>query len=155
MNITLTAAVAEDRTDDARHLAVCLGLHEGRDASDWLGAFGAARIDATGRRWRVLSGGVSADFVGRAVSATLTRPAADTGTLDADGRPTERGYVVNLTAARRAQAALLIWSPPEADTPAGPLPRAVDHPERLLVILGLPGLDALTAMGLLAEPDDI
>jgi hypothetical protein len=102
---------------------------------------------------------VRASFVTRAVMmGPIERPEQDVGTLDPDTGEYGPPYVVNLTGAHRAQDKLSIWQPatPDPETgemPDNPVPLA--DPSRIVAVVGMPGRQAIEAMGLLPldEPE--
>ena len=125
----LTVACCATMTDDASHLAMCLGQSDA-DAQTYVNA---GCQDAQGNLY------AAASFLSESMTqdpqGTLQRPAWDT-----------EPYTVNMTAAARAQAALVIWDGEE------PTPQAA--PGQITVVGGMPGRDALAAMGLTPVPDD-
>lgn len=132
--VTLTAACPEADRDDASHLAVCLGWQEGWQPDEWEMAFSAQYQDGQGNLFRVMSCRVGVSFVAAAsVMGPVGRPAEDV-----------EPYRVNLTAARRAQDKLVMWQPTD---PLQPVPTAAT--DRIVAVVGMSGVDALAAMGLL------
>ena len=126
-----TAACAADMQVDVPHLAMCLA----QGPADAATYDSLSRQDADGNLYAVAS--FLADRMTQDPQQALTRPAWDT-----------EPYIVNMTAAARAQAALVIWDG------EGPIPQAA--PGQITVVGGMPGPDALAAMGLSAveTPDD-
>lgn len=72
-------------------------------------------------------------------------------TLRALEPATEPQWGADMALAAQAQAALVVWPDPEAEEP-GTLPLA--QPDAISVIVGVPGRDALAAMGLTPVLDD-
>ena len=125
----LTAACAQNMQADVPHLAMCLA--EGPDDAATYSSL--SRQDADGNLYAVasfLAGAMTQD-----PTQTLQRPAWDV-----------QPYTINMAAARRAQAALVIWDR------EGPIPQAA--PGQITVVGGMAGPEALAAMGLLPIPDD-
>jgi|OM-RGC.v1.024047408 hypothetical protein len=141
--LSLTVACPEADRDDATHLGVALGWIEGWAPDEWMHAFTARRQDASGNLYRVMSMPVRASFVARAVMmGPIERPEQDV-----------EPYVVNMTGAHRAQDKLSIWQPaaPDPETgemPDNPVPLA--DPSRIVAVVGMPGRQAIEAMGLLS-----
>jgi hypothetical protein len=80
----------------------------------------------------------------------VERPPDDVGTLDPDTGEYGAPYVVNLTAARRAQDKLVVWQPePETDNP---VPKV--GADKIVAVVGMKGREAITAMGLEPLPMD-
>ena len=119
----ITVACCTTMADDASHLAMCLGQSDA-DAQTYVNA---GWQDADGNLY------AAASFLSESMTqdpqGVLQRPAWDT-----------EPYVVNMTGAARAQAALVIWDR------EGPIPQAA--PGQITVVGGMAGLDALAAMGL-------
>ena len=125
----LTAACAADMQADVQHLAMCLA--EGPDDAATYSTL--SRQDADGNLYAVasfLAGDMTQDPM-----QTLQRPAWDV-----------QPYTIDMDAARRAQAALVVWDR------VGPIPQA--EPGAITIVGGMSGLDALAAMGLTPVPDD-
>jgi hypothetical protein len=131
----LTVSCPETLRDDANHLAMVLA--EGPEDG---GTYGALR-------WQDADGALyaAASFVARpewiaAATAPLARPDWD------QGPP----YIVNMTGAGRAQAALDVW------LGEGQIPQA--RPGAITVVAGDDALASMAAMGLallpVPEPDD-
>lgn len=110
------------------------------DAADLAACFGTGPADARTFEDAPLypgPGGVAyAAPSGLVTQAVLDRVAQPPQRPDWDEQP----YSVNLTGAGRAYAALTVWS---GD---GPVPQAA--PDRIVAVVGLPPVAALTAMGL-------
>ena len=119
----LTVACCATMTDDASHLAMCLGQSDA-DAQTYANA---GWQDAQGNLYAAAS--FLSESMTQGPTKSLTRPAWDT-----------EPYVVNMTGAARAQAALVIWDG------EGPIPQAA--PGQITVVGGMAGPDALAAMGL-------
>ena len=121
----LTAACCVTIADDASHLAMCLGQSDA-DAQTYVNA---GWQDADGNLY------AAASFLFASMTQdpqqALQRPGWDT-----------EPYVVNMTGAARAQAALVIWDR------EGPVPHAA--PGQITVVGGMAGPEALAAMGLSA-----
>ena len=127
---TLTIACPVDMIGDANHLATALG-HSVADGQ----TYGEnMRQDTDGNVYAVTS--FDSRIFARDPQGDLQRPAWDTEGL------------IDMTAAARAQAALVIWDR------EGPIPQAA--PGQITVVGGMPGPEALAAMGLSAveTPDD-
>ena len=120
----LTVACCATMTDDANHLAMCLGQSDA-DAQTYANA---GWQDAQGNLY------AAASFLFESMTQdpqqSLTRPGWDS----------DRPYTVNMTGAARAQAALVIWDG------EGPIPQAA--PGQITVVGGMDGPSALAAMGL-------
>ena len=127
----LTAACAADMQADAPHLAMCLA--EGPDDAATYSSL--SRQDADGNLYAVASFPASA--MTQDPTKTLQRPAWD-----------KQPYTINMAAARRAQAALVVWDR------EGPIPQAA--PGQITIVGGMRGPEALAKMGLalLPVPDD-
>lgn len=139
--ITLTVATPEALRTEATQLAVCLGWMEGWSPDEWEQTFTAQYQDADGSLYRVMSCNVSDTFVAAATTmGPATRPPEDV-----------EPYRVDLAAAHAAQNAIVIWQPsqPDPDTgvmPDNPVPQV--SPLQIVAVVGMKGVDALTAMGL-------
>ena len=125
----LTAACAADMQADALHLAMCLA--EGPDDAATYDSL--SRQDADGNLYAVAS--FLADHMTQDPTQTLQRPAWDV-----------QPYTINMAAAHRAQAALVVWDR------EGPIPQAA--PGAITIVGGMSGPAALAAMGLTPVPDD-
>lgn len=135
--VVLTVACPEADRDDATNLGVALGWIEGWSPEEWTGCFTAQYQDAQSNLYRVMSMPVGATFIANAVAmGPVERPAQDV-----------EPYVVNLTAARRAQAKLVTWSG------TGDVPQV--GTDKIVAIAGMSGTAALAAMGLQALPMEI
>lgn len=133
MTVTrITVACPDAMRDDANQLAMVLG--HGPDDGKTYGALNWQ--DAQGNLYAVASFEARAEWVTAAQSA-LQRPAWDVW-VDGDG------YIINMTGAERAQAALVFWS---GD---GAVPRA--GPAILVSVGGMSASSALAAMGLTPVP---
>ena len=119
----LTVACCTTMRDDASHLAMCLGQSDA-DAQTYANA---GWQDAQGSLYAAAS--FMSESMTQDPQQALTRPAWDT-----------EPYTVNMTAAARAQSALVIW---DRD---GPIPQAT--PGQITVVGGMAGPEALAAMGL-------
>ena len=125
----LTAAAPVAMIDDCNQLAMCL-------------AFGPADANTYGAtNWQDAAGNLyaAASFVARsewvtAATNTLQRPEWDTDNL------------IDMDAARRAQAAMVAWL-------GGPDPMPQANPDALTVVAGDDGRAALLAMGLTPVPE--
>ena len=129
----LTVACCITMTDDASHLAMCLGQSDA-DAQTYANL---GWQDAQGNLYAAAS--FLSESMTQDPTKSLTRPAWDT-----------EPYTVNMTGAARAQAALVVW-PGEAEDPGDP---PLAQPDKITVIVGLPGVEALAAMGLIPVPQD-
>ena len=115
---------------DANHLGGALGRFP-QDATTYGEPIWQ---DAQGRLYSCASLDVSDEWLA-AGTAPLQRPAWDTAqTLD-------------MAAAARAQAALVLWSP-------GGMPAPEASPDALTVIVGVPGAEAVALMGLKQVSDE-
>ena len=118
----LTVGCCATMTDDANHLAMCLGQSDA-DAQTYANL---GWQDAQGNLY------AAASFLSESMTQdpqqALTRPAWDTEGL------------IDMTAAARAQAALVIWDR------EGPIPQAA--PGQITVVGGMSGQEAINAMGL-------
>lgn len=66
---------------------------------------------------------------------------------------TDPEWGADVVAAQQAQAALVVWPDPNAADPGEP---PLARPDKITVIIGMPGKDAITAMGLTRiEADDV
>lgn len=134
--VTLTVACPEANRDDATHLAVALGWIEGWSPDEWKHAFTAEYQDAAGNLYRIMSCPVGEGFVLRASAiGPIERPPQDVGP-----------YVVDLNGAHRAQAMLVTW------TPSAGVPVPQVDAAKIVAVVGLPGTEALSAMGLTPPP---
>jgi hypothetical protein len=149
--LTLTVATPEADRDDTTHLGIALGWIEGFTPSEWERAFTSQWQDAEGNLYRVMSMPVRDTFVYAAVGmGPVERPPEDVGTLDPDTGEYGAPYVVNLTAARRAQDKLVVWQPkPETDSP---VPKV--GADKIVAVVGMKGREAITAIGLEPLPID-
>jgi hypothetical protein len=139
--LTLTVVAPEPDRDDATHLAVALGWIEGWSPEEWEHAFTSQYQDAQGNLYRVMSCPVGETFIQTASGmGPIERPPQDVGELDPETGEHGPPYVVNLTAAHRAQAKLVSWAG------EGAIPQA--SPETIVAIAGMKGTEALAAMGL-------
>lgn len=127
MKIRITVACPADMRDDANSFAMVMA-NGPADAATYNDA---SFRDATGNIYAAASFEVPVEWVSAAQS-TLERP-------EWDG---DDGYTVNMAGARRAQDAIVFWTP----AMGGPTPQAT--PDTLLAIGGIPGPDALREMGL-------
>ena len=125
----LTAACPADLTDDANHLAMCLGQSDA-DAQTYANL---GWQDAQGNLY------AAASFLSESMTQdpqqAITRPEWDV-----------EPYTVNMTGASRAQAALVVWDR------VGPVPQAT--PGAITIVGGMDGIAALASMGLTPVPDD-
>ena len=124
----LTVACCATLMDDANHLAMCLG-ESSADAQTYAIA---GWQDAQGNSY------AAACFLSESMAqdvreGPVQRPEWDTEEL------------IDMTAAHRAQAALVIWDQ------EGDIPQA--EPGKITVVGGMDGPGALTAMGLQIAPD--
>jgi hypothetical protein len=124
----LTAACPEAFVGDANQLAMCLAF--GPADGETYRVPGAWQ-DVAGQRYSAASWEAGEDWLAAAQSP-LTRPGWDTAEL------------IDLDAAARAQAAVLLMTEPRPATPGA-----------LTVMVGMPGTDALAAMGLVPVPLDM
>ncbi len=135
--VVLTVACPEADRDDATHLGVALGWIEGWSPEEWTGCFTAQYQDGEGNLYRVMSMPVGVTFIANAVSmGPVERPPQDV-----------EPYVVDLTAARRAQAKLVTWSG------TGDVPQV--GAGKIVAVVGMKGTEALAAMGLQELPMEI
>jgi len=130
----ITIACPQTMMDDANSLAMVMsqGPAEGQTycTADWR--------DRDGILYAAASFEVQPDWF-TAVKAPLRRPAWDNRTDDS-------AYVVNMTGAERAQAALVVWGPDmEWEAPTA-------KPGKLTTIGGLDGSRSLSLMGLERVP---
>lgn len=92
-------------------------------AQEWTEAFAPLRVDAEGNFWHVLS------------------------------LPVVPAFVMDNYATMSQVPGLTIWlAPGPEDDPLAepvPVPTALTHPDDILVVIGMPGVAALAAMGLL------
>ena len=122
----VTVVCPEHMSEDANALAMVLSF--GPDDGKTFGTLGWR--DVAGIRYSVASFEASSSWL-EAAQSELTRPVWD-----------KESYLVNLAGARRCQDALLFWSPGNGDATPPNLS------ERLVVIEGLPGREAVGAVGL-------
>lgn len=122
----ITAACPEAMISDANQLAMVLAF--GSDDGRTYGP--AAWQDASGSLYSAASWVASPQWV-EAAQQPLTRPEWDT-----------EPYRVNMVGAKRAQAALVFWSPDSEE----PAPKA--NLSQLVAIGGIEGIEALQDMGL-------
>ena len=125
----ITIACPKGLSDDANQLAMVLG--QGAADGETFGALTWAGAD--GATYAVASLDTGPDFLDRATQP-LTRPAWDL-----------RPYQISMAGAARAQAALRVWTEGQGAQPEA-VPQAT--PDALVAVVGLPGLEAIAAMGL-------
>ena len=128
----LTIAVPEAHVADANHLAMALGF----STADGLTYGNPSWQDIADNRYSVASFRVETTFLNTA-NSTLQRPAWDIGA------------VVDMVAVARSQTLIFTWTYGDSAT----APQA--DPNVITAILGMDGLDALAAMGLIRVPQDI
>ena len=134
----ITAAAPKALRDDCNQLAMVLAFSEA-DAN----TYGALNWqDADGNLYAAASFVASDEWVA-AASQPLQRPEWDTEEL------------IDMEAATRAQAAMVVWLG-EGDDPENPVPIPQASTDKLTVVAGDDGLEALTLMGLttVSEPDE-
>jgi len=127
----LTAACPEALISDANNLAMCLALGPA-DGETY--EVPCCWKDAVGNLYSAASWEASDAWIA-ASQGTLIRPAWD------DTKP----YIINMTAANRAQDALVVWV-----TGPNPIPQAILG--KLTVVAGDDGPGSLLAMGLTPIP---
>jgi hypothetical protein len=155
----LTIATPTAHLDDTRNLAVALGWINGYTPQEWEQSFSARYQDAQGNIFHVSSFEASTGWIATATTmGPVERPPQDVGTLDEDTGEYGAPYVVNLTAARRAQDRLVIWQPAQPDPetgemPSNPVPQA--SATNLVAVIGMKGPAAVAAIGLQAIPMEI
>ena len=134
----ITAACPANLLDDANALAMVLAF----GPSDGATYNGLYWQDDYGNLYAAASWEAAPGFIPRATTA-LVRPSWDIGTFDESTESYGPPYIVNMDAARRAQAALVFWDGSEqSDVP----PKA--RPNFLTAIRGLSGTESLRLMGL-------
>lgn len=121
----VTVAVPALMIEDANHYAMCLGF----SAEDSATYRGLNWIDASGNEYAAASFEARQEWIVTAQSP-LVRPAWDAA------------RVVNVTGAERARAAVVFSLEP-----------VLALPSAITAIGGLPGADAIIAMGLVPNPD--
>jgi hypothetical protein len=126
----LTAACPADLIADANHLAMCLG----QSAADGLTYGTLGWQDSDGNTYAAASFLARPEWIAGATQP-LTRPAWDT-----EG-------IIDMDAAARAQAALVVWLGGDE-----PVPQAA--PGAITVAAGDDGLAAMAAMGLVQVASD-
>lgn len=147
----LTVACPEADKDDATHMGIIHGWMSGQTPEEWDRAFTPVRMDNEGNLYRFFShAAVPQPVIDRMLAAlelaNLERPPQDVP--DADGN-----YRINLAGANRAHDMLRgnVWMPAQPDPETGEVP---DNPVpqvasgKLVAVVGMNGLDALSAMGL-------
>lgn len=131
----ITAAVENSLRSKANHLAMVLG----RSEADGRTYSGLGWQDDQGNLYAAASFEVPSEWI-TAAQSQLVRPAWDV--------PNEQGnYVINMTWASEAQAAMVFWSG------QGSIPQA--DPAILVAVGGMSGPGALEAMGLTRVPSEI
>ena len=157
MRLTIATPAAE--LDDTRNLAVALGWINGYTPAEWEQSFSAQYQDTNGNIYHISSFEASTDWIATATQmGPVERPPEDVGTFDEDTQTYGPPYVVNLSAARRAQDRLVIWQratpdPETGEMPENPVPQV--GPDKLVVVVGMKGPAALAAMGLQSIPMEI
>ena len=123
----LTIATPAALIDIANHYAMTLGYSRA-DADTYRNT---SWQDANGSLYTCASLPIGPNFVTNATSA-LVRPEWDTGNI------------IDMTKAAQAQALVALWMPNDHD----PYPPQA-NPAQIVAILGMGGLDAIEAMGLM------
>lgn len=155
----LTIATPTTEVEDTRNLAVALGWMNGYTPAEWKNSFSAQYQDAQGNIYHISSFEASMDWIATATQmGPVERPPLDVGTWDEEAQEYNAPYVVNLAAARRAQDRLVIWQrampdPETGEVPDNPVPQV--GPNKLIVVIGMKGRDALSSMGLQPIPMEI
>lgn len=129
------AALGAGLAEDGAHLAMALG--ESPADAETYRKFRARDGAGSLYGWAT----ISAQLLRQDPAGTLQRPEWDT-----------RPYAISMTAARRAQAALMLWHGP-GDDPDSAAPPPAAAPDRLTLIAGDDALAALALMGLTPVQD--
>ena len=125
--INIAAFAAQDMIEEANHLAMAVG--QGPDDG---ATYGWAGWQNDTGRYCLRDVMVGLDWLARA-SSPLERPEWDVD------------RVINMAAARRAQAAIRLWLPPEGEAEAAPFPQPA--PGLIVVYAGIDTASAISAAG--------